>query len=77
MIKERTQKLVASILTEFMLAKDMDEVIKIWEEIFKEYNLCHDPFTGCPCSCGEYSKNSLEYDKQNMVEKYGHCDGLE
>ena len=25
----------------------------------------------------EYCKNRLEYDKQTMIEKYGHCDGLE
>ena len=77
MITEHDQKLVTSILTKFMFAKDIDEVVKIWNEIFKEYELWHDPFTGCPCCFDEYSKNSLEYDKQKMIEKYGHCDGLE
>jgi hypothetical protein len=55
----------------------MDDVIRVWEEVFKQYGLCEDPFTRTPCTPAEYEKSSLEYEKQTMIERYGHCDGLE
>lgn len=76
-ITKRDQRIVASVLTEFMFTKTMDEVVKVWEEVFKQYELCYDPFTHTPCTPEEYCKNKLEYEKQIMIEKYGHCDGLE
>lgn len=30
-----------------------------------------------PVTPEEYAKNKLEYDRQTMIEQYGHCDGLE
>lgn len=71
------QKVAAEILTEFMFTKDMDEVIKVWSEIYEQYGLCKDPFTDTPCTPEEYSKNKLEYERQIMMEKYGHYDGLD
>lgn len=76
-ITKTTQKVAIDILTQFMFTKDMDEVIKVWDNICKQYDLCQDPFTGCPCTLEEYCKNQIEYEKQTMIEKYGHCDGLE
>lgn len=76
-ISERDQQVVAEILTQFMFTKDMDDVLKTWNEIYERYDLRDDPFTHTPVSPGEYEKNSLEYQKQVMIEKYGHCDGLE
>lgn len=76
-ITKTMQKVAADILTQFMFTKDMDDVIKTWKDIYKQYELCDDPFTHTPCTPEEYSKNRLEYDKQVMIERYGHCDGLE
>lgn len=76
-ITERDQKIVSEILTQFMFTKTMDDVIRVWKGIYEEYGLCDDPFTGTPCTPKEYCENRLEYDKQTMIEKYGHCDGLE
>lgn len=76
-ITKRDQEIVASILTQFMFTKDMDEVIEVWKRIYEEYGLCDDPFTHTPCTPVEYFKNQLEYEKQAMIERYGHCDGLE
>lgn len=70
------QKTAADILTQFMFTKDMDDVVKTWDEVYKQYGLCDDPFTHTPCTPEEYAKNSLEYDRQVMMERYGHCDGL-
>jgi hypothetical protein len=55
-------------------AKEIIDIIHKHEE---KYALCHDPFTGMLCTCEEYAENSLEYDKQAMMSRYGHCDGLE
>jgi hypothetical protein len=76
-ITKRDQKIVANILTQFMFTRDMDDVVRVWKEIFDEYELCEDPFTRTPCTPDEFCKNSLEYDRQVMIERYGHCDGLE
>ena len=76
-ITKRDQKIVAEILTQFMFTKDMDDVIRVWNQIHKEYALCDDPFTHTPCTFEEFCKNQIEYERQTMIERYGHCDGLE
>ena len=74
---KEAQKAAADILTRLLFAQDMDDVVGVWDCIYEEYNLCDDPFTGCPCTPDEYCKNKLEYDRQTMMERYGHCDGLD
>lgn len=76
-ITETKQKVAADILTQFMFTKTMDDVIKVWDNIYEQYDLSSDPFTGCPCSEQEYCRNTIEYEKQAMIERFGHCDGLE
>lgn len=76
-INEKTQRIVADVLTQFMTTKTMDDVATVWNQIYEQYGLCDNPFTHTPCSPGEYEKDRLEYDKQIMIERYGHCDGLE
>ena len=76
-INSRDQRVAAEILTQFMFTKNMDDVIQVWNDVYKQYDLCDDPFTDCPCTPEEYVKNRLEYDRQVMIERYGHCDGLE
>lgn len=48
-----------------------------FDEMMKRYELLGNPFTGLPCTFKEYCKNSVEYDRQCMFEKYGHCDGID
>ena len=76
-ITERDQRIASDILTQFMFTKTMDDVIKVWDKIYKQYELCSDPFTGIPLTQKEYCESKLEYERQTMIEKYGHCDGLE
>ena len=76
-VTKRDQKLVSEIITQFMFTKTMDDVMEVWKRVYEEYGLCDDPFTHTPCTPDEYCKNRSEYDKQTMIEKYGHCDGLE
>lgn len=76
-ITERDRRVAAEILTSFMFTKNMDEVMEVWKRIYKQYSLRDDPFTRTPSSPEEYYQYQLEYDKQTMIEKYGHCDGLE
>lgn len=76
-ITKTEQKVAASILTQFMFTKNMDEVIQVWKELYDKYELEDDPFTNTPVTPEEYCKNRLEYDKQIMIERYGHCDGLD
>lgn len=73
---EIEQQVAAEILTQFMFARDIGEVLQTWENIYKQYDLCDDPFTHTPCSPKDYYKSKLEYDRQTMIDRYGHCDGL-
>ena len=73
-ITKTMQKVAADILMEFMFTQDMDEVVEAYDRVFKRYELCNDPFTHTPCTPEEYCKNSLEYEKQVMIERYGYCD---
>ena len=53
---------------------------EIWEIVQKHvdgYGLCEDPFTRMICTSKEAIENQLEYDRQTMIDRYGHCDGLE
>lgn len=76
-ITTRDQKVAADILTEFTFVNNMDEFWSAYNDIFKRYDLCDDPFTNLPISTEEYCKNKLSYEKQSMIEMYGHCDGLD
>lgn len=76
-ITKQIQKVAADILTEFLCTNNMDEVVEAYDTVMKKYGLCEDPFTRCPCTSEEYYENSLEYERQTMIERYGHCDGLD
>ena len=76
-ITSTMQKVAADILTQFMFTRNMDEVIEVFNRIMEQYNLFEDPFTGVPCTPEEWAESKLEYEKAVMIEKYGHCDGLE
>ena len=54
-----------------------EEIWAIVQKYVDDYGLCEDPFTRMICTSKEYAENSLEYDKAVMIERYGHCDGLE
>ncbi len=71
------QRAAADILIRLTFASSMKEVNFIIEECYKYYELCDDPFTNLPCTTKEKIKNDIEYQKQTMIEKYGHCDGIE
>ena len=76
-LTERDQQVAAEILIRFAFVNSMDDFESAYKESMNDYNLCDDPFTHLPCSPGQYSENSLEYERQTMEERYGHCDGLD
>ena len=78
------QKVAVDILSDFefltMIHNDPYTFEEIWDIVQKHvdgYGLCEDPFTRMICTSKEYAENSLEYARQTMEERYGHCDGLE
>ena len=76
-ITERDMRIVADVLTQFMFTRNMEDVMKVWGDVYEQYDLRDDPFTHTPCTRKEFYENCLEYDRQTMIERYGHCDGLE
>ena len=78
------QKVAVDILGDFEVLTmthngpyTFDEIWAIVQKHVDGYGLFEDPFTRMICTSDEWAKNSLEYDRQTMYEKYGHCDGLE
>lgn len=74
---DKVQQAVADVLTQFMFCNTDEERIETFKRIEDEYGIETDPYTLCPCTTKEYLKNNLQYQKDIMIEKYGHCDGLE
>ena len=54
-----------------------EAIMAVIDKHEKQYALCHDPFTGMLCTSEEYMENSLEYERQAMMSRYGHCDWLD
>lgn len=78
------QQVAVSILSDFEVMTmthngpyTFEEIWAIVQKHVDDYGLCEDPFTRMICTSKEYAKNSLEYDRQTMYEKYDHWDGLE
>ena len=81
-ITNKMQQVAVDILGElecYMMGRKEvpEEIIQIIDKFYKKYELCKDPFTEMICTTKEWAKNSLEYDRQTMIEHYGHCDGLD
>ena len=85
-ITSTMQKVACDILGDFEILLMMhkqdepyaaEEIMEIINKHEESYGLCRDPFTRMICTSEEYVKNSLEYDRQTMYEKFGHWDGLE
>lgn len=81
-ITNAMQKVAVDILTDIeiymMTHHDIpEEIDQLYDRVFEKYGLCRDPFTGMVCTSEEYCESKLEYEKQTMIERYGHCDGLE
>ena len=76
-ITNKDQEIVAEILNSFMFCKDINELTEQIKATAKIFNLDEDVYTGCYCSLKEAYENSVQYQKDLMIEKYGHCDGLE
>ena len=76
-ITDKEQRVAVDILNNLCFCEDIKEMFRIFDDIVKEYNLFKDPFTCMYCTPKEYEEYSLEYEKQLMIQKYGHCDGLE
>ena len=83
-ITHTMQKVAVDILQDFEILVmthngpyTFEEIWGIVQKHVDDYGLCEDPFTRMICTSKEYAENSLEYDRQIMMDLYGHCDGLE
>ena len=76
-VTNAAQKVAVDILTRFMFTQNMEEVIDVFHEVLERYELESDPFTKMPCTTKEYFDSVAEYERQTMMERYGHCDGLD
>jgi hypothetical protein len=83
-ITHTMQKVAVDILQDFEILAmthngpyTFEEIWAIVDKHIENYGLCEDPFTRMLCTSKEYCENRLEYDRQSMMELYGHCDGLE
>lgn len=75
------QKVAVDILQElevYMMTEENvpQQIIDIYNKMYKKYELCDDPFTGMCCTDVDFFKSATEMEKQIMVQKYGHHDGI-
>ena len=82
-VTHKMQEVAVDILTDLevlLFTKEKAVALEKIETIIKfnreKYNLHEDPFTKLTCTSKEYAESSLEYQRQAMIEKYGHCVGL-
>ena len=76
-ITKREQKTAVEILSYFFYVSNMKEVVDNFNIVMGIFGLMEDPFTGFPCTPEEYVENKREYEKEVMMRRYGHCDGLD
>lgn len=83
-ITDTMQKVAVNILQDFEILfmshngpYTFEEVNEIVERNAELYALCENPFTRMLCTSKEAIENSLEYDRQTTIMKYGHCDWLD
>lgn len=63
---------VASCLTRFMFVKDFEDFKRVYNEIYKFFDLRDDPFTGCPVIPEDYAEQQEDYRRQLSEERFGY-----
>ena len=76
-ITDKDQRIVADILNTFIFCDNMEEIIENMERTARFFCLVKDDYAGCYYSPKEAYENSVQHQKDLMIDKYGHCDGLE
>ena len=82
-ITETKQQVAVDILTELEVwmmglpgnsepTKSEQDVIDIYNKMYKKYGLKNDPFTLMCCTDKEYQKSLAEYTKQEMENRFGY-----
>lgn len=82
-ITETKQQVAVDILTELEIwmmglpgnsepTKSEQDVIDIYNKMYKKYGLNNDLFTLMCCTDKEYWKNLAEYTRQEMENKFGY-----
>lgn len=73
-ITKKEQDVAAKILTKFMFANNMIDVLEVWQKIYKEYHLQSDFFTKSLCEAEEFYKKQLEYAEHLKFEEFDFYD---
>lgn len=82
-ITETKQQVAVDILTELEVwmmglpgnsepTKSEQDVIDIYNKMYKKYGLNDDPFTLMCCTDKKYQKNLAEYTRQEMENRFGY-----
>lgn len=70
-LTEKERKVAVDILEEVILANV--QMPRGWyDKIMERYQLMIDPFTQLPCTPDEWAKNTEEYDRQLMEQRFGY-----
>lgn len=82
-ITDTKQQVAVDILTELKVwmmglsgnsepTKSEQDIIDIYNKMYKKYGLKNDPFTLMCCTDKEYQKNLAEYTRQEMENRFGY-----
>lgn len=76
-LTEKECQVASDILCDYIVSHRDTFNVDFFNRVMSNYDLMKDPFTSFPCTSKEYAENSMEYSRQCMIEKYGHCDDLD
>ena len=69
-LTKREQDVAAEILTKFMFANSLEDMIRIWQSIYKEYKLKNDFFIKDLYGTDEFYKMQNDYEKLEEYDFY-------
>lgn len=71
---------IAEDLAILLMTKDkyipIEKISELYKSVMERFKLDKDPYTTMPCTTKEYVKNSIQIQRDIMMEKYGHHDGI-
>lgn len=67
-LTKKEQRVALDILSELLMCRDMDDVVKVYHTMLDKYKLYEDPFTTWPCMEEDFWDSMEEYQKQHSYE---------
>ena len=71
-VTDLMQEVAVDILTNFVLADNMKDVYRVYDEMFEKYGLMQDPYTFFPCTRERFMKNKVKFENKIARKEFSH-----